>query len=93
MDDAKVQYVIELLKQGSGATDATQDLKKLQEQSEKTSGSFEKLRGSAEKLLSFFGAEIVLREALDKFIEAEKVNSKLEAALRTTNRRGKRHGR
>jgi hypothetical protein len=81
MDGEKLDYVIEFLTKGDTGR-AVEELKKLQAQGEKTASTMEQLKGAGEKLVAFFGAEIVLREALDKFIEAERATAKLETALR-----------
>lgn len=82
MDGDKLEYIIEFLTKGDTGK-AVDELKKLQAQGEKTASTMDALKGAGEKLVAFFGAEIVLREALDKFIEAERVSAKLETALRS----------
>jgi len=87
LDNQTLQYIIEFLTAGDTGK-AVEELRKLQEQGEKTSSTMEKLKSAGEKLVAFFGAELVLREALDKFIEAEQVTSKLETALRKLGDQG-----
>jgi hypothetical protein len=80
-NQTKFEYIIEILKRGDTKS-AVQEFEKLQASTEKTTGSMEKLTSAGEKLLAFFGAELVLKGALEGFLENEKATAKLEQALK-----------
>src|ERR1041384_803305 len=88
LDNQKLEYVIEFLTKGD-TEQAINQLRKLQDQGDKTSKGFETLKLSAEKFLALFGGEIVLTEALNKFLDTERASAKLEAALRSAGDGGK----
>jgi ribosome-binding factor A len=82
-DNLTFQYIVELIKKGDFSS-AASEFDKLQKGAEKAGGAMEKMKAGAEKLLAFFGAELVLKEAFNEFLEGEKAVSKLDAALRSS---------
>jgi hypothetical protein len=82
-NDNKFEYIIEFLKQGN-LDAAAKEFEKVQTGGEHAAASMEKLTRAGEKVLAFFGAELVLSEAVNEFLAAERASTKLETALRNT---------
>jgi hypothetical protein len=82
-NENKFEYIIEFLKQGN-LDAAAKEFEKVKTGGEHAAASMEKLTAAGEKVLAFFGAELVLSEAVNEFLAAERASTKLETALRST---------
>src|SRR4051794_39549262 len=87
MDNVKLQYIIEILKQGDGGQKAVQELEKLQQAGDKTGTALESLAKKAEAFLSIWTVEHFLEDSARVFLENEKAVARLDAALATTGQR------
>jgi hypothetical protein len=87
MDNVKLQYVIEILKQGDGGQKAVQELEKLQQAGDKTGTALDSLAKKAEAFLSIWTVEHFLEDSARVFLENEKAVARLDAALATTGQR------
>jgi hypothetical protein len=83
MDNTKVQYIIELLKQGDtkGAID---DLKGLNDQAGRTEAGMKELGRTAGEALATIGSALAVRAAIDGYVEYEKVVARLNGTLKAT---------
>jgi hypothetical protein len=86
MADQKVEYIIELLKKGSGATDAANDLSKVEKKGKDAATSLATLGREAKAAFAAFGGYALIQSSLNAFIESERAIAKLNQALVSTGR-------
>ena len=83
-DKQKVEYIIELLKQGDGGEKAAQELEKLGKQGDKTESALSRLTGTAKGFFAALGGVVLLEKALGQFVEAEQAVQRLDGALKSS---------
>jgi len=79
-DNTKLQYIVELLTQGD-TKKAADELGKLAKATDGASKGMTSATDSAKQLFAFLGGSALIKDSLDKFLEAERGVNALNAAL------------
>jgi hypothetical protein len=84
MPEQEVKYTIKIGKEGSGATQAQDDLKRVDQQAKSTNDSLGGLTAGFGKLFAALGGIALINQSINAFIEAERSVGKLNAALKSS---------
>ena len=84
MADAKVEYIISLLQEGTGAKVAAEELKKVEAAAGSTEARLAGVTSGFKKLFATLGGVALIRECLREFLQAEQSFQRLEGVLRAS---------